>query len=159
MINNNNYGIDYYKLIIASYLHDIWKLFVRAWFKRITNNLDVSHAEHLLNLLQNWSEYIKENFWENYDLQQKLEKISNSKLWQDIAVIWAYHHWKDFWNLSKKYWKDWSDRIFKQLVFCVYMADNLASKDRLVNTDEENNVKEEDFEKANFRKQWLHRNQ
>jgi len=133
-----------YKIIIASYLHDIWKLFVRAWFFRITNDFEVSHAEHLKSIFENWSEYIEKNLWLNNSLQEKLEKINKSDFWKEIAILWSLHHWRDFSNFSKNYDKD-----FRKMIFCVYMADNLASKDRLSENEEEN------LEKANFRNQWL----
>ncbi len=144
-------NINLYKVIIASYLHDIWKLFVRAWYSRVTKKYWVSHAEHLKNILENWSEYIKLNLWDNNNLESKLDKIKKSSFWKDIWILWSLHHWVDF----SKYWKideagKEYKREFRQMIFCIYMADNIWSFDRLSNDNEG-----EKLDNSNFRKQWL----
>jgi len=100
----------YEKLIIAAYLHDIWKLAIRGWNFRKQKNYEVAHAQFVNDFL--------EDFW---------------KEWSDIWIIASHHHWKDInavlkWNFNKD---------IKFATWCVYMADNISAYERLSSNEKE----------------------
>jgi CRISPR/Cas system-associated protein Cas10 (large subunit of type III CRISPR-Cas system) len=101
----------YQKLVIAAYLHDIWKLAIRGWNYRNQKNFEVAHAQFVNDFL---------------------DKLNN-KDWADIWTIAAHHHWKDVNAVL-----NWDfDEDIKFATWCVYMADNLSAKERLEANEKE----------------------
>jgi len=94
------------ELLLAAYIHDIWKLLRRGWKNRENKNYEIAH-----------SELMKEFF-------DKIDWIPEK--WKDIAFLASLHHWKDF----SKFKKGLSDEG-KFIAWCVYMADNISATERL----------------------------
>jgi CRISPR-associated protein Csm1 len=139
-------NLNFYKIIIASYLHDIWKLLWRWWFNRLEQrDFKVAHAQHLRDILLFWEDYYKQNkpTW----IKDFLD-LKDNEFWKDIAYIWSLHHSGDKLEYNKffDYINDTDEKEFrKKLVSIVYLGDNIASLDRF----QEENDKAEKEEKEN----------
>ncbi|UFX83258.1 type III-A CRISPR-associated protein Cas10/Csm1 [Candidatus Absconditicoccus praedator] len=113
MQNNKNL----YKIIIASYLHDIGKLMWRGGKNRSMNpkgfnKYQIAHAQQAL-------EFMKDN-----DL---------GVFWENIGLIASLHHARDFINY------DFDDEETQKMAWVVYMADNISSNERVNRIDENDN--------------------
>lgn len=99
-----NPNTNYYKVIIASYLHDIGKLLRRWWQNRQWNKYKIAHAQQV-------NEFFQGNEFNEF--------------WKDIWLIASLHHARDYtiynfnWNTDQK-----------KLCWCVYMADNISAIER-----------------------------
>lgn len=152
--------LNFYKIIIASYLHDIWKILWRGWFDRIIFNNEkdykVSHAQIMRDFLLYPKDFFEKNkkTWFSYNLE--LEDFKNNDFWKDIVYIWSLHHKNDMnnkYNNVFDYIKNKDEIDFrKRLVSIVYLSDNIASLDRF---QEENNKDEKELDNKNIKSIWL----
>lgn len=111
--------INFYKLVIASYLHDMWKLLWRWWIERKSTKYNVAHAEQVFTFFND-------------------KKKNYSEFWKEIWLIASLHHAKDFYS-----YKNRKDENQKQLARLIYMADNISSSERI---DEENLEEKREYE-------------
>ena len=151
--------LNFYKIIIASYLHDIWKILWRWWFDRLSfndnNYYKVAHAQHLRDILIYPEEYFELNKKTGFSYNKELKDFKDLEFWKDIVYIWSLHHaWdKADYNKVFDYIVDNNEKDFrKRLVSIVYLSDNIASLDRF---REENNIDEKELDNINIRETWL----
>lgn len=151
--------LNFYKVIIASYLHDIWKILWRWWFNRLLfndeKNYNVAHAQHLRDFLLYPKEYFEKNKKTWFTYNQELEDFKNIDFWKDIVYIWSLHHSSDKikYNIVFDYIENQNEKEYmKKLVSIVYLSDNIASLDRF---KEENNKDEKELENKNIKDIWL----
>lgn len=102
---------NFYKVVVASYLHDMWKLLWRWGIERKSTKYNVAHAQQVFDFFND-------------------KKSTYSDFWKEIWLIASLHHAKDFYG-----YKDWKDETQRQLAWIIYMADNISSRERV---DEEN---------------------
>lgn len=112
-----NKNIDLYKIIIASYLHDLGKLMRRWWQNRNLNSKT-----------KNWF-----NPYQIAHAQQVFEFMLDNDfndLWKQIWLIASLHHARDWKNYN------FENDNTKNLAWIVYMADNISSNERIDRIDE-----------------------
>jgi len=151
--------LNFYKVIIASYLHDIWKILWRWWFNRLLFNdekkYNVAHAQHLRDFLLYPKEYFEKNKKTWFTYNQELDEFKNIDFWKDIVYIWSLHHSSDKikYNTVFDYIQDKNEKEYiKKLVSIVYLSDNIASLDRL---KDKNNIDGKELENKNIKDIWL----
>lgn len=106
--------MDIYKILIASYLHDIWKLLYRWEYTNFSNLEDKFTKWHS----DIWYKFLYSVLLENW--------LDQDNFWKDIIYIAFLHHSSDI----NKYINDIKWKEFFRLVKAVYFWDNISSIER-----------------------------